>query len=668
MSAVQHNSKKLSLAQFIWLGFNYTVGIGFIGNLAILSNYVTMTTDESGAPHFYMNTDSVGMHIIWIFVLLGIVASISAFAFAKLAKVHKSDNNGGAYLYTRTAMGRFMGFFTTFMQYIVLPFLITSQIFNLLKAFFEGTYAGATGLALDTALGKNSHWASLILDVCGILIYFFFAFVVFGGMKLFKRLSSATGVIKWVTSAFLIVGAIYLATTSTSTGHTASDNLKNWFDPSWTSSSSSNIENASGFHLTFGAFTKAFTSCFFFYAGFETFATAGKNIENPEKNMGLGILIIMLISTVFYVLTIIVFVSGIDPMPNATARTGGLIQNMNMGLWTYEGFKNGDSLTWVAYGGMAIMIVSQLALKANVSMQNALYGGTMVQPLAQEGYISERYNELNKDDLPIKGSILNFIITAAVLCVWLIIPDLYEGITGADPVFSVSQLTEASSAITLFIYAMVILSVAIHGFKKRLKVHGVEWAMFGLVFVLFVAMFFYHYATLFINLKGFGSKTGSEEFSAAIGAFVELIFVLVSAGFAVIWYFAYYKKILKKRMASPEGVAKQKDLDSEFVLVNQTAFISILFGRNGTSKRNSAIDVFEKELQNHERLEELKRKIKYEQHTYLAKNTITTAQDKEKYDALVKANREKIKALKLDVREKDQQIKAEAKKTPAQVE
>jgi hypothetical protein len=54
-------------------------------------------------------------------------------------------------------MGKFAGFFTTFMQYIVLPFLITSQIFNLLKAFFEGTYAGATGLALDQALGKNSH-------------------------------------------------------------------------------------------------------------------------------------------------------------------------------------------------------------------------------------------------------------------------------------------------------------------------------------------------------------------------------------------------------------------------------------------------------------------------------------------------------------------------------
>jgi hypothetical protein len=48
--------------------------------------------------------------------------------------------------------------------------------------------------------------------------------------------------------------------------------------------------------------------------------------------MGLGILIIMLISTVFYVLTIIVFISGIDPIPNEAAKTSGFIQNMNMGL------------------------------------------------------------------------------------------------------------------------------------------------------------------------------------------------------------------------------------------------------------------------------------------------------------------------------------------------
>ncbi|WP_342218958.1 hypothetical protein [Spiroplasma endosymbiont of Amphimallon solstitiale] len=30
--------KRLSLKEFVWLGFNYAVGIGFIGNFAILSN------------------------------------------------------------------------------------------------------------------------------------------------------------------------------------------------------------------------------------------------------------------------------------------------------------------------------------------------------------------------------------------------------------------------------------------------------------------------------------------------------------------------------------------------------------------------------------------------------------------------------------------------------
>jgi uncharacterized membrane protein len=49
--------------------------------------------------------------------------------------------------------------------------------------------------------------------------------------------------------------------------------------------------------------------------------------------MGLGILIIMLISTVFYVLTIIVFVfQELIQFQMQAAKTSGFIQNMNMGL------------------------------------------------------------------------------------------------------------------------------------------------------------------------------------------------------------------------------------------------------------------------------------------------------------------------------------------------
>jgi amino acid transporter len=559
MKTQKTESKKLSLVQFVWLGFNYTVGIAFIGNLAVLSNYISF---EDGVPH--LNADSIGFHIVWIFILLGAVASISALAFAKLAKIHKSDNNGGAYLYTRSAFGRFSGFLVVFMQYVTLPFLITSQIFNLLKAFFTGTYAGNTGMDLQAALPKGSeHWSSLILDLIGIVVYFFFAFVVFGGMKLFKKLSNLSSAIKWITSAFLVIGAIYLAahkdTTSTLTGGgTGWKNISGWFNPNDVLEKAGAKET---FHLSMNVFVKAFTSCFFFFAGFETFATAGKNIENPDKNLGRGILIIMLISTVFYVLITLLFLSAVNPYVNAdgSSTDPGFIQNMQTGLWTMIGPK------WIVYAGVAIMFISQLSLKANVSMQNALYGGTMLQPMAVEGYISTRYNELNKDDLPIKGSILNFMITGVVLVLWLIIPDLVEGITNSDPVFTVSDLTEASSAITLFIYAMVILTLLKYAVQKIIKLSVFEWAMYLVCMILLGFMFVDHYVELFVRIADAVKVHGAAD--TYMGAVIELIFILASIAFGLIWYFTYYSRIYKKRMSTPEGIKEQIFLNSEFVAV-----------------------------------------------------------------------------------------------------
>ncbi|WP_235282724.1 amino acid permease [Mycoplasma capricolum] len=120
------DEKKMSLKEFIWMGFNYTVGIGFIGNLAIFSNIKIQNQ---------INQNSTGLHIFWIFALLGLVASICALAFAKLSTIHKSDNNGGTYLYARTAFGRFIGLMVAFIQYVMLPFIIAHQIWGLLKTF-----------------------------------------------------------------------------------------------------------------------------------------------------------------------------------------------------------------------------------------------------------------------------------------------------------------------------------------------------------------------------------------------------------------------------------------------------------------------------------------------------------------------------------------------------
>ncbi|WP_342276043.1 hypothetical protein [Spiroplasma endosymbiont of Nebria brevicollis] len=77
--------KKISLKEFVWMGFNYTVGIGFIGNFALLANIGKI--------------NSIGANVIWVFLIEGFVVGICAWAFAKMAKIHNSDNNEWCSIY-----------------------------------------------------------------------------------------------------------------------------------------------------------------------------------------------------------------------------------------------------------------------------------------------------------------------------------------------------------------------------------------------------------------------------------------------------------------------------------------------------------------------------------------------------------------------------------------
>ncbi|WP_338965965.1 MULTISPECIES: hypothetical protein [unclassified Spiroplasma] len=60
----KEQNKKFSLADFVWLGFNYIVGISFIGNFAILANI--------------SEPNSIGIHTMWLFAVEGLIAGICA--------------------------------------------------------------------------------------------------------------------------------------------------------------------------------------------------------------------------------------------------------------------------------------------------------------------------------------------------------------------------------------------------------------------------------------------------------------------------------------------------------------------------------------------------------------------------------------------------------------
>jgi amino acid transporter len=69
---------------------------------------------------------------------------------------------------------------------------------------------------------------------------------------------------------------------------------------------------------------QCFNTCFFFFGGFEVYATAGKNVQNPNRNVGLGVILVMAFSTLFYILTLIFFFGAINPF------NGGFHQNEPM--------------------------------------------------------------------------------------------------------------------------------------------------------------------------------------------------------------------------------------------------------------------------------------------------------------------------------------------------
>jgi amino acid transporter len=147
----------------------------------------------------------------------------------------------------------------------------------------------------------------------------------------------------------------------------------------------------------------AFNSCFLAFAGFEVFSTAGKNIENPSKNISKGIILVMIISATFYILcTILFFLAFTD-----------FSQNINMFAWAR--FMNDPKLKWLYYVGPIIMLIGILGLRVNSMTQKSFYAGTIVQPMSEEGFFPESFGVLSKkDNMSVKASFLNIVITLIV--------------------------------------------------------------------------------------------------------------------------------------------------------------------------------------------------------------------------------------------------------------
>lgn len=529
-----YKKKKMTLYEFVVIGFNYTAAIGFVGSFALLSD------DKS--------KNSIGMHALWVFPLVAILAGTIAWAFARLSEVHKSSNNGAAYIYVRSSFGRFVGAMILMIRYGLLPLLIVIQILFLIKGSFSPGYVGP-----DSPFKNVFSWAGsfsdLFLDVVGIAIYGAAALSLVFGMKFFKYTNKYMSWIKWGTSALLVLAALYIAFKDPKLGY-------------WTTS----VSKGGGNHINFEGVVQAFIVFFFYFAGFETYSTSGRNIQNPNRNIKLGIMLIMLSATLLYVVVGFIFFAAYNGHIDTSQ---GFRQNMNIGGWAALNVK------WLALAGAIIMLLGQLAMKIQVAVLNSLYGGTSLQPLAKEGYISDWFKKLGRDNLPIRASLLNLTVVGLLSIVWLFIPDtLVAAKVFSDQqistALSVNALLSTSSSVTIFVYGVVVLAFVKLSYQRKITTKMWEWIAMPLIIVILFVLFVYHYYDV-INK----ATTGSAHL---VAAFVELFFVIVLVAVSLIIYFAYYKpKYIKRLKYNPEI---QQKLDKEFVVIDDWMFVAMNLRRS----------------------------------------------------------------------------------------
>ncbi|WP_425382020.1 amino acid permease [Spiroplasma endosymbiont of Melieria omissa] len=217
-------------------------------------------------------------------------------------------------------------------------------------------------------------------------------------MKGFRWFVNISGIIKWGSALFLIVCTIILVVTNKGLAFSEA------------------AEGTKNINLILPKINNAFSGFFYFFIGFETFIVVGKNVKNPTKNFGKGILIVLLLSTIFY-LAVSVLVFGAITIDGTNGQNG------------WSGATNEYNPNNVISGiagitGMIVLVISTLSLKLNGAMQNSLYSGGMIQPLAKEGYITEKLAKLNKENIAMRASTANLIITIIGCIIMLIIPDL----------------------------------------------------------------------------------------------------------------------------------------------------------------------------------------------------------------------------------------------------
>ncbi|UTY27010.1 APC family permease [Treponema denticola] len=331
------NKGKLGLLSICLLGVNAIVGTGIFllpGKAAKL----------------------VGVSSIGVILFDAVLVILIALCFAEAGGLFKK--NGGPYVYAKEAFGEFVGFEVGFMKWAIMVI-----------AWAAMAVGFPTALGSVFPLAATPFWRSVI----AVAILLFLGLMNIAGVRISKIVNNVITIGKLVPLIFFILLGIFFI---------KGDN----FQP---------MQSVGA--LTTTSFGAAALLIFYAFTGFESIAVAAEDMDKPEKNVPLAIVLVISGVSVFYILIQVVAI--------------GILGD---GLTASEAPVADAAAKFLGPVAKAIVTTGTLVSIGGINVASSFLAPRSAVALADDGFLPKFVTKRNKKDVPYISVILTTALTALV--------------------------------------------------------------------------------------------------------------------------------------------------------------------------------------------------------------------------------------------------------------
>ncbi|MGP1438956.1 MAG: APC family permease [Treponema sp.] len=332
-----HDKNKFGLLSICLLGINAIIGTGIFllpGNVAK-----------------HAGVWSIGVLLFDAFLVI-----LIALCFAEAGGLFKK--NGGPYVYAREAFGEFVGFEVGFMKWAIMVIAWA-----------------AMAVGFPTALA--GVWAPagtpLIRSIIAVIIIVILSVMNIMGVRISKIVNNVVTIGKLLPLVFFVLLGIFFLQGSN-------------FQPM-----------TSVKHLTITTFGAGALLAFYAFTGFESIAVAAEDMENPEKNIPLAIILVITGVSAFYLLIQIASIGILGselptseaPIADAAAKFLGPVAK-------------------------AMITAGSLVSIGGINIASSFFVPRQSVALADDGFLPSVMKKRNKKDVPYVAVIVSGVLTCLI--------------------------------------------------------------------------------------------------------------------------------------------------------------------------------------------------------------------------------------------------------------